>query len=378
MDSGDMSSIYISFGVVPGCIVLLCVACCAHSHYKTLRSKAGFRLNRSLLEHWSPSSPKPPAAALVELTRITLTARHIIAILPDTFLGLGNLQELVLDQNRISGQLEPTLFTGLTGLQVLRLESNQITAIHAHTFRGLVNLRKLWLHKNSLSGSLEPQLFAGLGQLRSLWLSGNRLSVIVAGTFDGLLNLQELFLNQNELSGELSATSLFKDLVGLDSLDLSGNQLTGITVDVGCSLKALAASLRSVWLSANKLTTLDPRLFKDLTELQTLYLDHNELSSLHADLFRSLSKLQSLDLAANKLTDLAVGQQLDLTGCVNLKVLKLSENALTAPLPAHLFKSQAKLEEVHLTGNAGLLLLLSPTIDARLFDGLNPYCQFKI
>ena len=95
---------------------------------------------------------------------------------------------------------------------------------------------------------------------------------------------------------------LFDDLVGLSTLDLSGNAITGLTAGV----------------------------FEDLDDsLKSLYLRSNELASLPVDIFDGLTGLTGLDLSCNALT------ALDLTRfdpfATTLTFLEISGNRFTTP-----------------------------------------------
>lgn len=95
----------------------------------------------------------------------------------------------------------------------------------------------------------------------------------------------------------MAGFSRIQGLTNLQWLDLSGNQLTTLPVDLFAGL----INLRTLYLSNNRLTTLLVGLFTELTNLQTLWLSVNRLTTLPAGLFAGLTNLLRLDLSANPL-----------------------------------------------------------------------------
>ncbi|XP_044037131.1 leucine-rich repeat-containing protein 3-like [Siniperca chuatsi] len=119
--------------------------------------------------------------------------------------------------------------------------------------------------------------------------SGLRLAQVPVG----LSNLtMRLFLDKNLLSS-LPADS-FSDLLLLDELDLSHNQLSSL--EAGC-FRGLASSLRFLDLSSNRLSTLDPAALGGLRAHTNL--THNPW---HCDCRMQLSTPQ-LDLDPSSLSE---------------------------------------------------------------------------
>ncbi|MFA6159065.1 MAG: leucine-rich repeat domain-containing protein [Candidatus Paceibacterota bacterium] len=108
-------------------------------------------------------------------------------------------------------------------------------------------------------------------------------------------------------------------LASLQSLNLSGNELTSLPSKIG-----LLSSLRKLYLSSNALTSL-PSEIGLLTSLRKLYLRSNQLVSLPPEIGR-LSSLQKLYLSGNALTGLPP----EIGGLSSLRMLDLSRNALTS------------------------------------------------
>ena len=106
-------------------------------------------------------------------TICNLSGQGIKSLSSGDFNGLSNLEDLYLDNNRLSS-LPADVFAGLSNLQNLDLHSNNLSSLPANIFAGLSNLQNLDLYSNNLS-SLPANVFAGLSNLQELYLQGNSL-----------------------------------------------------------------------------------------------------------------------------------------------------------------------------------------------------------
>ncbi len=171
-----------------------------------------------------------------------------------------------------------------------------------------------------------------IGEL-TLDLSGNRLTS-AAESFGNVISLEELNLSDNQLT---SLPDWLGKLTNLKALYLSGNRLTRLTKSIGnvtsleeldlsnnqlTSLPDRLGNLKALYVSHNKLTSL-PDWLGRLYDLKALYLSDNQLTSL-PDCFGWLSRLKALDLSHNQLTSLPDS----LGKLTNLQSLDLSENHL--------------------------------------------------
>lgn len=265
-------------------------------------------------------------------------------------IGLGglSLKTLVLNGNKISGSIPPSL-GHFPLLRNLNLSSNLLSGAIPPEISGLSNLQQLVLSHNLLNGSIPKKLgnIRGLGHLD---LSHNSLSGNIPESIGNLVQLNFLFLNNNNLSGTVPRS--LGQCIDLNKLDFSYNRLTG-------SIPSEISSL------------LEIRIFLNLS---------NNL--LEGPLPIELSKLQNvqeIDLSANKFN----GSIFDsILNCIALRLLNLSYNSLQGPLPESLgdFKN---LEVFDVSGNQ-----LSGRIPASLnrthtltflnlsfnnFDGQIPY-----
>lgn len=150
-----------------------------------------------------------------------------------------------------------------------------------------------------------------------------------------LTHLQSLDLSGNQLTALPDTLGQFTQL---QSLDLSSNQLTVLPQTLG-----QLTHLKSLRLSYNFLVTL-PETLDQLTQLNSLDILSNKLTALPATLGQ-LTQLQSLDLSENHLASLSetLGQ------LTQLRELRLSRNQLQK-LPAVLWRLTA-LQKLYIHGN---------------------------
>ena len=135
----------------------------------------------------------------------------------------GRVTELLLAENRLSGEIPPEL-GNLANLTDLDLSFNQLSGQIPLELGNLANLEQLALQSNQLSGEIPPEL-GSLSNLESLVLGGNQLSGEIPPELGNLANLEQLALQSNQLSGEIPPE--LGSLGNLESLVLEGNQLSG-------------------------------------------------------------------------------------------------------------------------------------------------------
>ncbi|KAG5233242.1 leucine-rich repeat family protein [Salix suchowensis] len=225
-------------------------------------------------------------------------------------------------------------------LQSLDLSNNRLSLIPDDFVNGcgrIDGLKLLNFSQNKLAGSLPT--FNGFVGLESLDLSFNSLSGNVSQQLDGLLALKILNLSFNKFSGPLPV-NLGKSLL-LEKLQLSMNQFQGaIPQDI-----ANCQNLNLLDLSGNVLDGSIPARIGNLTKLKFLVLSSNNLIG---DIPANISNIPTLfRFAANQ-------NQFDgriPSGITRyLSLLDLSYNQLRGPIPADIL-SQSNLKLVDLSYN---------------------------
>ncbi|XP_064450030.1 leucine-rich repeats and immunoglobulin-like domains protein 1 isoform X5 [Mirounga angustirostris] len=138
-----------------------------------------------------------------------------------------------------------------------------------------------------------------------------------------------------------------------DSLDCGGRGLAALPGD-------LPAWTRSLNLSYNKLSEIDPAGFEDLPNLQEVYLNNNELTAVPS-LGAASSHIISLFLQHNKIRSVEGSQ---LQTYLSLEVLDLSSNNITE-IRNTCFPHGLHLKELNLASNR------IGTLESGAFDGLS-------
>ena len=321
-----------------------------------LRAGVAYTFQVRAVSTGGETSDAATAATLPVCSRTSRVRNAILARLP----GINNCADVtVYNLRNIDGEmnlhgagitsLKAGDFSGLNGLEFLKLSGNRLSTLPAGVFDGLSAVRELSLQTNDLS-SLPDGAFRGLTGPLWINMNGNEFTAFPGEALDDLgANLTGLHLGFNDLSS--LPDDAFEDFKRLRTIDLENNDLTslpdGIFDDVG--------TLEYLYLGSNDLTSLPGGVFDDLRGLLHLYLTNNELTAVPVGAFDRLAALQDLDLGDNDLTSLPDGV---FDGTQDLKRLNLKGNKLTA-LPGGVFEGLSKLTRVHLDGVTlipGLLL----------------------
>ena len=116
-----------------------------------------------------------------------------------------------------------------------------------------------------------------------VYISGNEIVALPGSLFQSVPNLSQLRLDNNKLS--VLSSRLFHPLTRLVLMDLSTN-----------SLQAACDSC------------LSKDSFKGLGSLIVLNLSRNQISSVQPEMFSDLTNLQSLDISANTIDHVTTGK----------------------------------------------------------------------
>ena len=204
------------------------------------------------------------------LSYVTLQRNHIETVQDDAFMGLRHLSGWIqLSYNRLT-TVSTSVFSNMTRLRALYLDNNQLVALLDDTFSGLGALTGLYLRNNRLT-TLSPAMFSKLKRLQHLYLGGNRLVTIPDDTFTALSNLW--LLNLDGIHMATLNTTLFRNLSNLERLHLENNQIERIPDQ---SFDGLT-QLKELHLSNNRLSSVSPVVINHLPLLERLYLSGNPL-----------------------------------------------------------------------------------------------------
>lgn len=294
---------------------------------------------------------------------VRIASAGLTHLVPHAFLGLNNLKELYLSNNKIL-HVRSDIFIGLNSLFILDLASNGLAELPANSFGELTQLKDLKLGRNIIS-TLFVGVFYGLSGLEKLRLEFNEISRLEMGLFDNLNNLRILILDNNNLS--ILAKRLFINNVQLSHVYLSSNSLTHLHQDtfdsnpelltlhidnnnltyLSSGLFSNQGKLREIYVNHNRLRELVNGTFVNLFRLNNLYLDHNEICEIQDGVFNDVNNIIILNLEFNKLHSLPE----PLFGSLgSLHILKLNDNALFS-LPKHIFLPLSRLSMLYIQNN---------------------------
>lgn len=171
--------------------------------------------------------------------------------------------------------------------------------------------------------SIEAGSFDNNIELEEISLAGNLLETLPDRIFEKNFKLNKLILRNNKLK---SLGNLFKNLIKLEYLDLSHNQISTLPffeqeTKFVCIIPRISTvhrsdlhkfshifaknrKLKELYLDENKIETFDVDAteefpFKNNEELEILSFASNNLSELHVNDFIRLKKLKFLDLLSN-------------------------------------------------------------------------------
>ncbi|XP_030068510.1 toll-like receptor 13 [Microcaecilia unicolor] len=265
------------------------------------------------------------------LRYISLKFNRILTVADAAFSYAPQLQELNLSINSIAN-LNRSALKHLQKLQILRLDNNLITDLCKESFEDLTSLQILILRNNRVS-VIFNQTFYKLEHLYILDLGGNIIKHLNKSSFEGLRNLSKLYLDGNQIS-KIDDTMFSCVQNSLQVLDLARNYLRYISTRTKMSPFQKMSNLSDLKLQAQQpfgINIIPPSFFKGLTSLQSLFLSRNKLLSIPPDVFDDLSQLRYLSLsdACNGIQNLPAGIFKNLTSLRELNLENIGLRSLT-------------------------------------------------
>jgi Leucine-rich repeat (LRR) protein len=209
-------------------------------------------------------------------------------------------QKFVLTQNR-GGPLVRfppnfwTIFENNSSIKEIELRGLHLSHLN-ESFRAPIGLQMLHIHQNSLPLLVSPLVFRNLTQLQTLDLVGNQIVRLPVDLFVGLSQLNILDLSFNPI--DQLPDNIFAPLVRLEQLVMRNNRLTRLDPNLFAGL----SQVRLLDLSYNALFELNSSPFASLVSCNELLLTHNSLSRIQSNTFVGMSSLKRLDLSFNRLT----------------------------------------------------------------------------
>ncbi|XP_064606999.1 toll-like receptor 3 [Liolophura sinensis] len=290
------------------------------------------------------------------ITDFSITNSTIIAQSNDTF-SQFSLKSLSLSGTLVTPEV---IRQGLSSLQdknitSLHLENMELRELPSNMFahlKGIIHLTTLSLANNKLSSvPSDGNLFVTLSQLRHLDLSNNLLKALSNNSFKGLLSLCYLNLGSNRIQAvepyvfTLSALThlrfdknryvfsaadvghMFHNVTRLQVLDLSGNNLSGLSPTMTETLLKPLEELHILSLDSTGLTDLPTGLLGDKPGLQVLSACNNRITEIVPSFFTRQTHLSALYLRGNKISKIST-DVLDMLRDSNIEYLNLAKNPI--------------------------------------------------
>jgi Leucine-rich repeat (LRR) protein len=199
---------------------------------------------------------------------LSLSNNKLYGPIPTGIEYAGNLTNLDVSNNRLTGNLELVFPTALNNLTYLNLANNSFEGQIPSTLFLCPSLEVVVLNSNCFSGTI-PENICDASGLQSVILdslsTGCKWDLGIFGRF-----IKGLFPS-DILKGTIPSCLL--QLQNLTALQLSGNGLKGSIPDVN-----LSASLTNLQLALNALTGPVPQFIQQSGQFEYLYLQNNRLS----------------------------------------------------------------------------------------------------
>ncbi|KAL7190944.1 hypothetical protein ACSBR2_023088 [Camellia fascicularis] len=269
-----------------------------------------------------------PNANLTKLFALDLSNNQLRGPLPSQIIGLPNLTWLSLADNLINGAIPSWVFS-LPALYYFNISNNKLTG-HVKEFKS-THLTVVDLSNNNLHGRFPSSTFK-LVNLNTLILSSNNFS----GELDMLchaISLQFLVISSNNFNGSIpQCLGNFNTYFFV--LDLRKNKFSGTIPDAFVK----GNSFETINLDGNGLEGPVPKSLVNCEMLQVLDLGHNKFSDKFPYWLENLTSLRVLILRFNKFHGLILNSECKFP-FPNLRVMDLSNNYFTGPLPRKYFKN---------------------------------------
>ncbi|XP_059153555.1 slit homolog 2 protein-like [Physella acuta] len=325
--------------------------------------------------------PSAVFSSLQDWTRLDVSHNQLEA-LPEGISGLASLSMLNISHNRLSS-FTTSQTTHLDKLEQLDVSHNRLTEL---ALTGLTQLRELRAGSNRLRSLA---LSNGTRQFRYLDCRDNQLTHVPSQL--RYSQVESLDLSGNQLTA--LGRNVLKDGTAMKAANLSGNQISAIDSQafpgqspllLDLSNNSLSSFNASSWAATQRLLLHHNRLaaigvfgFKGMSSLDHLDLSHNKMAALHEDLLHNNMNLRSLDLSHNQL-DMAPWGLL-FRNLENLETLDLSANLITF-LNVSMLDHVTRLQSLSLSNNRLKTVLPSVFRPAKLMTRLdlshNPfYCS---
>lgn len=245
--------------------------------------------------------------------------------LPPKIWALTKLETLLLNENRLTGDIPKPNIRQMINLRLLNVGNNNLGNTpysFPAVLTALSNLEELYLDGNRFFSTVPPEI-GDMNALQVLSMETNFLFGTLPVEIATLTNLRELRLNTNllgslSINGEntLPVPSIIFQMTGLEYMSLRGNGFVGsISTEIGNLLR-----LEYVTLAANRLTGPIPATLGQCSLLRSINLGDNRLMGHIPLVLTNLPLLETLVLGQNSLTGTFPAELAVLSGLRNLVI----------------------------------------------------------
>ncbi|KAL6845781.1 hypothetical protein ACP4OV_024356 [Aristida adscensionis] len=283
----------------------------------------------------------PELGKTASLRWLFLQGSGFAGAIPESFLGLEQLQVLDLSMNSLTGAVPATFGLNFHKLLSLDLSRNRLSGPFPPEIGNCAMLQRFEVHGNAFTGELPAGLWS-LPDLRVIRAENNRFSGRLPELPDtgGQSRLEQVQVDNNLLAGGIpQSIGLVRTMYRFSA---SMNQLNGSIPDSLCDSPAMSI----INISRNSLSGAIPE-FRSCKRLVSLCLSGNGLTGPIPACLGDLPVLTYIDLSSNNLTGGIPAQLQNL----KLALLNVSYNQLSGRVPPALI---AGLPAVFLQGNPGL------------------------
>lgn len=204
---------------------------------------------------------------LSALRRLDVSDNEITSIV---LMGVPSLQELHAARNQITLGSRLVYRSFSSSLLILDLSDNPITSMDYDSFTDFTRLQELYLDGARGLQLNDKSFVSQRTSLKILSLRSANLSMSQWSSINNITGLQTLWMSSCGLGDIPDFT--FRVTNQLENLDLSDNDIGNVTQR---SLTGLEYSLIRLYLSRNKLTTLDECIFHRFAKIDILQLQLN-------------------------------------------------------------------------------------------------------
>ncbi|PAN38650.1 hypothetical protein PAHAL_7G187000 [Panicum hallii] len=281
----------------------------------------------------------PEIGRMSSLRWLYLQGSGFTGAIPESFLGLEQLQVLDLSMNSLTGAVPPGFGLKLQKLMALDLSQNGLSGPFPEEIGKCSMLQRFEVHDNAFTGELPGGLWS-LPDLRVIRAQNNRFTGRLPEFPSGQSRLEQVQLDNNSFSGGIPQS--IGQVRTLYRFSASLNELNGSLPENICD----SPEMSIINISRNSLSGTIPE-FRSCRRLVSLYLAGNGFTGPIPASLGDLPVLTYIDMSSNDLTG---GVPAELQN-LKLALLNVSYNNLSGRVPPSLI---SELPAVFLQGNPGL------------------------